>query len=387
MITIWAGVGLWGYAYVGYPAVLSWLARRRPAEAPLTTPTQWPLISITIPAHNEARAIAATLEAVLAIDYPVNRRQILVVSDASSDGTDEIVAQFASRGVELLRMPRRSGKTAAENSARGSLRGEIIVNTDSSVRIHPAAIKHLVARFADPHVGVASSRDVSIARVDTASNPGEGAYVGYEMWVRDLETRVAGIVGASGSLYAIRASIHNYVLPEALSRDFAAALVARKSGYRAVSVPEAICYVPRGLSLRQEYGRKVRTMTRGLGTLFYMRSLLNPLRYGVFAWMLASHKLIRWVLPPATIAMVLVLGVMAPRSIPARIALGCAAAIGLAAVAAWNWPRNSNTPRLIAMPAFAAGGVVAGVHAWIRLLTGRAAPTWEPTRRGHAPAR
>lgn len=380
-------VGLWGYSYLGYPMILRWLAARRPEPAPPEPPDQWPLISITIPAHNEARVIAATLEAVLAVDYPADRRQILVVSDASSDGTDEIVERFATRGVELLRMPRRSGKTAAENSARGVLRGEIIVNTDASVRIHPAAVKRLIAALGDPHVGVASSRDVSIARMDASANPGEGAYVGYEMWVRGLETRVGGIVGASGSLYAIRASIHNYVLPEALSRDFAAALVARRAGYRAVSVPDAICYVPRGVSPRQEYGRKVRTMTRGLGTLFYMKSLLNPFRHGLFAWMLASHKLSRWLLPWATLGMVVALAIESPHSLVARVLLGGALVVILAAFAGWHWPQGAKTPRLVAMPAFAAGGVAAGIHAWIRLFTGKAAPTWEPTRRAQVTVR
>jgi cellulose synthase/poly-beta-1,6-N-acetylglucosamine synthase-like glycosyltransferase len=382
MIVIWIGLGLWGYSYVGYPALLQLLATRNratPAAEPLET---WPLISITIPAYNEAASIAETIEAVLAIDYPADRRQILVISDASSDGTDEIVARFAPRGVELLRMPERRGKTAAENGARTVLTGDIIVNTDASVRIHPAAIKHLVAAFADPKVGLASSRDVSVARVDASANPGEGAYVGYEMWVRGLETRVNGIVGASGSLYAIRASLHQYALPEALSRDFAAALVARRFGYRAVSVPAAICFVPRGVSLRQEYNRKVRTMTRGLGTLFYMKDLLNPFQHGSFAWMLASHKLCRWLLPWASLAIVLALAFEARRSSAARIMLGAALFGGMAAMVGWLWPAGKKVPRLVAMPAFAVSGIVAGLNAWYRVFAGRLAPTWEPTRRG-----
>src|SRR5439155_25391253 len=104
---------------------------------------------------------------------------------------------LADRGVELLRLPERRGKTAAENAARAHLRGTIIVNTDASVRIALQALKTLVAAFADPTVGVASGRDVSVARVGAEANAGESTYVGYEMWVRDLETRVSGIVGAS----------------------------------------------------------------------------------------------------------------------------------------------------------------------------------------------
>src|SRR5438093_12739174 len=165
---------------------------------PATRPRARPLVSITIPVHNEAAVIADTLEQILALDYPAEGRQILVVSDASTDGTDEIVPRFAPRGIELVRLPQRRGKTAAENATRSLLTGDIVVNTDASVRIDVGALKHLVAAFDDPSVGVASARDLSVSNVDDCSNPGEQTYVGYAMWVRDLETSLAGIVGASG---------------------------------------------------------------------------------------------------------------------------------------------------------------------------------------------
>src|SRR2546423_9849367 len=113
------------------------------------------------------------------------------------------------------------------------------------------------------------------------------------MWVRDLEPQVSGIVGASGCLYAIRRDLHMRSLPEHLSRDFGAALVAREHGYRAVSVPAAICYVPRSTSLRRVYHRKVRTMAPGIRTLWYKRTLLNPWRHGLFACMRCCNKLCR----------------------------------------------------------------------------------------------
>ena len=285
-----------GYAYFGYPVVLRLLSLTRPRPGAPPGPAEWPSISVTVPAYNEERAIAATLDAILATDYP-GRRQILVVSDGSTDRTDEIVRGYAGRGVELLRTPARAGKIAAENLARAHLTGDIVVNTDASVRIAPGAIKPLIARFADPTVGVASGRDVSVAELDRDLNVGESGYVGYEMKVRDLETRLGSIVGASGCFYAIRRDLHVTDFPPALSRDFACALIARERGYRAVSVNEAVCYVPRIRSLHGEYRRKVRTLVRGLETLWYKRALLNPLRYGAFAWMLASHKLVRWLAP------------------------------------------------------------------------------------------
>jgi cellulose synthase/poly-beta-1,6-N-acetylglucosamine synthase-like glycosyltransferase len=374
-------VGFCLYTYIGYPAVLKLLSLRARRATPRGSGSSVPRISIVLPVYNEAAVIGATLERVLTVEYPRDRRQILVVSDASTDGTDDIVAQFANRGVELLRLPKRQGKTAAENAARPLLTGEIIINTDASVRIDRGAIKALVAAFDDRSVGVASARDVSVTNVADRANGGEGAYVGYEMWIRDLETAVNGIVGASGCLYAIRAELHRRPIPDELSRDFAAALTAREQGFRAVSVPEAICYVPRGRSLHQEYRRKVRTITRGLATLAYKRVLLNPLRYGAFSWMLFSHKVCRWLLPWALVVALAAVGTLALTTVWARVVLAAGGIVGALAGVGWLRSAHASLPRVLALPAYVVVGNVAVLHAWLRLVTGRAAPVWEPTRR------
>jgi cellulose synthase/poly-beta-1,6-N-acetylglucosamine synthase-like glycosyltransferase len=376
-------VGLALYTFVFYPAVLKALALfRHGSSDPAPLAGTLPSISIVIPIHNEAAVIAGTLERILALDYPAERRQILVVSDASSDGSDEIVTRFAARGVELLRLPQRSGKTAAENASRPHLTGEIIINTDASVRIDVAAAKHLVAAFADPSVGVASGRDVSVSNLDDRSNPGEHAYVGYDMWVRDLETSLSGIVGASGCLYAIRRDLHMQTMPDGLSRDFGSALVAREHGYRAVSVPAAVCYVPRSASLRREYRRKVRTMARGLRTLWFKRALLDPFHHGVFAWMLWTHKLCRWLTPWAIVAGAVAIAVLAPHHwwALATVALGGAAVV--ATGIGWLWPEGQPLPRLIALPSYAVSGNIAALQAWFKALGKQGTALWEPTRRG-----
>lgn len=368
------------YAYALYPAILWLLARTRgPTDLPPKNPDEWPHISITVPVYNEAAQMTELLDSLLALDYPADRRQILVVSDASSDGTDAIVERYTDRGVELIRQPVRRGKTAAENAVRNRLRGEIVINTDASVRIARDALKPLVRRLAEPSVGVASGRDVSIAR-SLDPNAGEAGYVGYEMWVRSLETRVAGIVGASGCFYGIRRTLHDHALPEALSRDFAAPLVARLHGFRSVSVEDAVCYVPRAGSLRREYRRKVRTMTRGIETLWHMRALLDPRRFGAFAWMLASHKVARWLTPWFALAAVAALLVGSGPLVRAGLGVLVAAALGVTAIA-WTRPDERAVPRLVSMPAFLVAGNLAVVHATLRALRGDENPVWEPTRR------
>lgn len=376
-----------GYTYVGYPGLLKLVGALSPARRPADAPDSWPVLTITIPVHNEATTIAATLSRILEIDYPAARRQILVVSDASTDGTDDIVREFAARGVELLRLPARRGKTAAENAALPLLRGEIIVNTDASIHILPDALRPLIAAFTDPTVGVASGRDISIPGSGEASNQGESGYVGYEMGIRALETRVEGIVGASGCFYATRAHLQQIRVPDGLSRDFSAALVAQERGYRAVSVPEAVCLVPRTASLRNEFRRKVRTMTRGMQTLQFKRHLLNPARYGLFAWMLFSHKVCRWLAPWAGLLALAALGVLALTVVPARWLLAGVAAVFVAAAAGWVWPSARPVPKVFAVPAYLVGGNVAAIFAAIGAMRGLRHATWEPTRRDAVVAR
>jgi cellulose synthase/poly-beta-1,6-N-acetylglucosamine synthase-like glycosyltransferase len=374
------------YAYAIYPLTLAVVARLRAPRAavPVIADGHWPTISITIPVYNEVAQIDSLLQAMTNLDYPKDRIQILFVSDASTDGTDERIQAYAAAGVELLRMPTRGGKTAAENAARPLLRGEIIINTDASIRIHPNAIKPMVARFRDPEVGLASGRDVSVARAEGSVNIGESTYVGYEMWVRHLETQLYGIVGASGCFYAIRRDLHQEVVPVALSRDFAAALVTREHGLRPVTVNESICYVPRVPSIRHEHRRKVRTITRGMETLYFKRALLNPWTYGVFSWMLFSHKICRWLSSWAALIGVAGLIALAPTQPLALAGVAGVAAVMGTALIGWNWPEGKGLPRVISIPTFLIVGNLAVIQATIKALRGELNAVWEPTRRDPA---
>jgi cellulose synthase/poly-beta-1,6-N-acetylglucosamine synthase-like glycosyltransferase len=368
------------YAYVGYPLILWIVASIRPRGSSPRDTAQWPSVTITVPVYNALSSIAATLESLLQLDYPRDRLQILVISDASSDGTDDVVRSFAHRGVELLRMPERCGKTTAENAALTASRGEILVNVDSTILVPAESLKRLVRAFDDPTIGVASGRDISVGASDNQGTLAESGYVGYEMWVRDLETRVGSIVGASGCFYGSRRHVHCRPLPAGLSWDFAAALVARKQGYRSVTVPAAICIVPRSAQIRTELGRKVRTMARGISTLFYHRELMNPLRYGGFAFMLISHKLLRWLpyllAPIAYVALCL----LAVESVSARVLLGIISA-GLLAGIAGIQHRNSMPAKPIALAGFIVAVFSAGFLAWCAAIRQTQMATWEPTPR------
>lgn len=383
------GGGLAFYTFGGYPLLLWVLSKGGPqqtqSDAEFAEPQSddsLPSVSLTVPVYNEIHQVEALLESLVALQYPRERLQLLVVSDGSDDGTDEVVEGWADRGVELLRVDARGGKGAAENAARPHLRGDVVVNTDASIRIRPDALGPLLAPFSDPQVGVVSGRDVSVAARRSDANTGEAGYVGYEMWVRELETRFGGIVGASGCFYATRRGLHQTEVPPELSRDFAAALIARDHGFKAVSASDAVCYVPRTGSLSAEYRRKVRTVARGMATLLAWRHLLNPVRDPAFAWKLWSHKICRWLLPLALLLILMGMAFLAPSHPLALLALVAGAAGMGAAGIGWLLGREDReVPMLLSAPAFFLMSNLAVVQAAGRALRGGNQRVWEPTRR------
>jgi len=380
-----APVALFVYAYLVYPLVLYVVgaSRRRPAPS---APAEWPTITIVVVAYNAAHVIRRTLEHLTAVDYPRERRQILIVSDASTDGTDAIAREFADHGVEVHRVEPRGGKTRAENDAASLVRGEIVVSTDATLIVPPASVKALVRHFADPTVGVVSGRGVSIASaVDPEAarlTAGEARYLDYETRVRSLEARLGSIVGATGQLYAQRRELFRVPLvPTFITRDFASALIAHDRGLRSLQEDDAPCLVVRNVSLRREYERKARTIVLGLDTLFHYRHLLDPIRYGWFAFMLFSHKLCRWLvylLAPLAFAALVVLAA------DSRVAVGALAlslvivATGLAGI---YWPSGRRAPLVLAACGFAVTAAAAGVAGWFRFFRGVHATTWTPTDR------
>jgi cellulose synthase/poly-beta-1,6-N-acetylglucosamine synthase-like glycosyltransferase len=380
-ILIVAPIALGGYAFIVYPGIVWLWSRLRPAYTLPPAPVVWPEISILIVAYNEERRLRRTLEHALATDYPADRLNVLVVSDASSDGTDDLVLHYGDPRVRLLRMPERSGKPAGENAAGAMLRGDIVVSIDASILIPRDSLKPLIRALLDPAVGLASGRDISVGDEAREGNKAESGYVGMEMTLRHFETRVHSIVGASGCFYANRRHLQQVQLPNELARDFAAASVARAHGYRAVSVDEATCLVPRTPTLKAELRRKSRTMGRGLDTLVYLRGMMNPFTYGSYAFMMVSHKLVRWLLFPSLLGW-LVGPWLLLRTAPWTLLLTIGMLVGLVvARLVIIWPDNRRLPRLIALPGYVFISIVAGWMAWWHLLRNEKSAMWEPTQR------
>jgi len=370
-ITFWAAVALVLYAYAGYPCLLMALSRvhrRHVRRLPLGCP-----VSFIITAHNEASRVAAKIENTLAQEY-AGGLEILVASDCSSDGTDDIVRAFGPL-VQLVRTPERRGKEAAQRAAIQHASGEILIFSDVATALAPDGVSRIVANFADPSVGCVSSVDRFVDADGRLS--GEGAYVRYEMFLRSLETQVNSLVGLSGSFFAARRWVCRDWRADRQS-DFNTLLNAVKLGLRGVQDPLSIGYYRPIADERAEFQRKVRTVVRGIGVLTANVQMLNPLRYGLFSWQLASHKLCRWLVPVA-LAIALTTNALLIAHSSWYLATLCAQ-IGFYAAAAGGWAGS----RRFRMPFYFVVANVAILIAWIRYARGERMTTWNPSERSAA---
>jgi glycosyltransferase involved in cell wall biosynthesis len=293
----WFSIFFIFYAYAGYPLLLSILSffRNRPVRKGDITPT----VSFIITAYNEEKRIEGKIENSLKQSYPREKVEIIIASDCSTDRTDEIVKSYQPQGVRLVRAPERRGKEAAQKMAVEASSGEVLVFSDVATILLPDGILNIVRNFSDPTVGCVSSVDRFVDSQGRIS--GEGMYVQYEMFLRDLETKANTLVGLSGSFFAARRAVcRNWAVD--LQSDFNTLLNAIRSGLRGVSDRESIGVYQNILDEKREFDRKVRTVLRGISVFMASRSLLNPFRYGLFSWQLFSHKLCRWLVPFAMIS-------------------------------------------------------------------------------------
>jgi cellulose synthase/poly-beta-1,6-N-acetylglucosamine synthase-like glycosyltransferase len=289
----WGSAALVGYTYAGYPLLIHALARLRPrpfGTAPIT-----PRVSIVLAARDEQARIGAKLENLLALDYPPDRLQIIVVSDGSQDGTDEIVRGFAGRGVELLRLAEPAGKPAALNAGVARASGEIVLFVDARQRVDEGALRAVVAPFADPQVGGA------IGELMMEGATGPGVYWRYEKLIRAAESRFDSVVTATGAFFAIRRHLYRELPADLLVDDLYTPMQIALQGFRVVLEPAAKIF-DREADLQGEFARKARTLAGNFQVLAKLPAILDPRRNRLFV-QYASHKVLRLLCPYALVGM------------------------------------------------------------------------------------
>jgi len=291
----WSLLVLGLYPYVIYPVLVVFIGRLRSLKV-ARDDGFLPRITIITAAYNEKHHIGETVRNKLAQDYPPELMEILVVSDESTDGTDEIVTEISKEDsrVRLLRNQPRQGKTAALNFAVPQARGDIIVFSDANSVYRPDAIRKIVRNFADPAIGYVTGSMRYVNADGSLVGDGCSAYMRYENALRAAETRVGSIVGVDGGVDAVRRVLYKTMKADLLP-DFVLPLAVIEQRHRVIYEPDAILTEHALSNQADEYKMRVRVALRAFWALWEKRSLLNPLSYGLFSWQLWSHKVLRYI--------------------------------------------------------------------------------------------
>ena len=386
-VVFWAAVALLVYAYAGYPLFLAAVAMFfPPRRAPEISDDELPTVTLLITARNEAAGIGAKLEQSLALDYPADKLEILVASDASTDATDEIVAGIAGREkrVRLVRVRERRGKTHAQNVAVQQARGEIVVFSDATAVYDREAIRALAREFREERVGAASGRLIFVdplrgsAAKASPTGAGSTAFWSYEVWIRRLQWRVRTLTAATGAIYAVRRNAYA-PLPEAKSSDIAEPLWLVRNGWRVAFASGALAYEDTTETARQEFRMRVRVIVGGILGVLSAPELLRPWRWPWASFQLFSHKVARWLAGWALLAL-LAANLVLIGQLPFRWILAAQLAFYLSALAGVRWPLH-RLWRPLGIPAYFCTLNAASVVAGVDILRGRDYATWTPVRR------
>jgi cellulose synthase/poly-beta-1,6-N-acetylglucosamine synthase-like glycosyltransferase len=374
-IAFWIAAGFVAYIYAGYPLMMyigAKITRRGVKRV-----TQEPTVSILIAAHNEVAYIERTLDNILALDYNRAKLQVIVVSDGSIDGTDELVRGYADFGVVLLRQEPRNGKTAALNAAVAHATGEILVFSDANSLYDLAALRHLARNFADPSVGYVTGKLGYRNSDGSLTGDGCSMYMRYENFIRDCESEVGSLVGVNGGIDAVRRVLYTEMNPDDLP-DLVLPLRVVAAGYRVVYEPDALLTEDANDNPSDEYRMRVRVSLRAIWTLSDMRAMLSIRRYGFYAVQLLSHKALRY-LAFAFIGCAFVTAALLWSVSPIyRIAFGAQVLFGALAWLGYFAERYGWRYRALSVPYYFVLVNAASLQAFVKFLRGERHRVWKP---------
>ncbi|HXJ06028.1 MAG TPA: glycosyltransferase family 2 protein [Candidatus Acidoferrum sp.] len=377
--TFWTSAAFLLYDYGGYPILLALLTRFSSRRESLATSLELPAVTLLISAYNESLVMEEKLKNSLAIDYPRDRLEVMVVSDCSDDGTDDLVRSHAQSGVRLVRQRERLGKTAGLNLAVPMAGGEILVFSDANAIYRNDAIRQLVRHFSDSRVGyvVGNARYVENAS-DTEAAEAEGLYWKLETWLKQKESAFESVVGGDGAIYAIRRELYTPLLPTDIN-DFLNPLQIIDRGYRGIFDPAAVSYEETAKSFDKEFRRKVRIVSRSFNALGRIPGVLNPLRNPRHWFLLISHKLLRW-LAPFFMIIALATSLLLWFSPFYRVAVLLQGAFYASATAGWLLPRVRAAWKPFSLAYYFCLVNLASLIGCVKCWRGDLSATWTPPR-------
>lgn len=336
------------YTWVGYPALL-WTATRLWKRKPKRAGHEFPSISIVVACYNEESRIAAKLNDCLALQYPAEKMEILVGSDGSTDGTEQIAEQFAAREpqIKLVRTTGRAGKSGAQNLAAALACGDIILFTDAETETRPNLLQQLAEDFADPNVGLVAPV-VQFGRADDPVSKGQGSYWRFELFLRQLESDLGMLATASGAAFAVRRESFRPI-PLEYGDDCIVPLDVCLQGYKILQDRRCVVSDVMPHSINGELRTRVRMTARNWSGILCRPALLNPFQFPGIAWGLISHKFLRWMTPLFLLAVFLANGwlVYNRRMVPLFILQSC---FYLAAFIGWRRSGRDRCERIFGYP-------------------------------------
>lgn len=281
------------YVYFGYPVllyILSLIRKKRVRKEHF-----YPAVSIIISAYNEEKAIGDKINSLLALEYPKTQLEILIGSDGSTDKTVEIISRYTNENIQLYPHSERQGKPSMLNRLALNATGEILVFTDARQRIDKNALKELVANFSDPTIGCVSAELLFVEESNNAAQ-GINLYWNYEKLLRNYESKIGSMLGATGAMYAIRKELLSELPKDLILDDVYIPLKIIEKGYRAIFEPLAKIYDRPAKEGREEFSRKVRTLAGNFQIFAYFKKLFNPFKSPI-SLQLFSHKFLRLMVP------------------------------------------------------------------------------------------
>lgn len=312
-ILFWISLFIVFYTYIGYGILLYILVKikecfRKPVPYPMASDEELPPLTLFIAAYNEEDVVDEKMQNCLDLDYPADKLQILWVTDGSNDRTNERLARWPQATV--LHQPERQGKTAALNRGMKFVETPLVVFTDANTHLNREALRRIVHAFADPKVGcVAGEKRIAMQSKDNAASGGEGIYWKYESTLKALDSRLYSAVGAAGELFAVRTELFEDMRTDTLLDDFILSLRIAMQGYTIAYCSAAYATEDGSADMREEEKRKVRIAAGGLQSIWRLRALLNPFRYGLLHFQYVSHRVLRWSITPILLFLLLPLNV------------------------------------------------------------------------------
>lgn len=368
----WVGVGWILYVYVGYPLILSLLAIARRVR-PEIRDDHVPSVSVLIAARNEERDIGWKVVETLGWDYPTNRLDVFVASDASEDRTDEIVQGITDPRLTLVRMETRGGKNVALNRLATMARSEILFFTDANSHIGVSGLRRIVRHFADPRVGcVTGEMHYRDDGRESVVAEGTSVYWGYESLIKHLEGEIGSVLVCVGSVFAIRAALYQPLHPE-VANDLELPLRIGRAGYWLRYEPSVRSVERPARTAAEEFARQRRIVAQGALAVWRLRRQLVGLR----AWQFVSRKLLRWLTAIPLLLLLASSGFLASQP-PFGLALAAQIVFWLLATAGFARARLGHPGgRLFSIPLYVALMTLAGLVGVVDACTGRRFHVWE----------